>query len=161
MIKLSKLITTISITTLISSCSTMKESVSLGILTGAGTGAISGALISRNNPKPEKGAAIGAAVGAAVGGIASYFIHQGLENRDSSVRKDTLFNLDTHGISTPKGTPSNPSKDHPELSQPSVEELYVEPHAEGRKFIGGHSVWIINEDPTWKESGTSKKGGQK
>lgn len=78
------------------SCSTMKDSVSLGMATGAATGLGAGAIASKN--KKTKGMLIGAGVGAAVGGLSSYIIHKLLGKRDNKVRKDTLFNLEKYNV---------------------------------------------------------------
>jgi hypothetical protein len=84
------------ITSLLSaSCSSTRKSLALGLGTGAATGATIGAMSSRNQ---SQGALTGLALGAIVGGIASYFIHGGLEDRDKETRKETLFNLEKHGV---------------------------------------------------------------
>ncbi len=89
-------ITLIVITSLLSSsCSTTRKSLSLGIGTGAVTGATIGAM---SNSNQSKGAMMGLGIGALIGGLASYFIHGGLVDRDNETRKDTLFNLEKHGV---------------------------------------------------------------
>jgi hypothetical protein len=89
-------ITLIVITSLLSSsCSTTRKSITFGIGTGAITGATIGAMSNRDQ---SKGAMMGLGIGALVGGLASYFIHGSLVDRDSDTRKDTLFNLEKHGV---------------------------------------------------------------
>ncbi len=89
-------ITLLVITSLLSSsCSTTRKSISLGIGTGAVTGATIGAMSNRDQ---SKGAMMGLGIGALVGGLASYFIHGSLVDRDNDTRKDTLFNLEKHGV---------------------------------------------------------------
>ncbi|MFZ4713634.1 MAG: YMGG-like glycine zipper-containing protein [Bacteriovoracaceae bacterium] len=84
------------ITSLLSaSCSSTRKSLALGLGTGAATGAAIGAMSSKNH---SQGTLIGLGIGALVGGIASYFIHGGLEERDKETRKETLFNLEKHGV---------------------------------------------------------------
>lgn len=84
------------ITSLLSaSCSSTRKSLALGLTTGAVTGATIGSMSSRNH---SQGALTGLALGAVVGGIASYFIHGSLEERDKETRKETLFNLEKHGV---------------------------------------------------------------
>ena len=61
------------------SCSSTRKSLALGLTTGAVTGATIGSISSRNH---SQGALTGLALGAVVGGIASYFIHGSLEERD-------------------------------------------------------------------------------
>ncbi len=78
-----------------SSCSSTRKSLVLGLGTGAATGATIGAMSSRNH---SQGALTGLALGAVIGGIAAYFIHGGLEERDKETRKETLFNLEKHGV---------------------------------------------------------------
>ncbi len=84
------------VTSLLSvSCSSTRKSLALGLGTGAATGATIGAMTSNNH---SQGTLIGLGIGALVGGIASYFIHGGLEERDKETRKETLFNLEKHGV---------------------------------------------------------------
>ena len=137
---------------LLASCSTMKESLTVGLLTGAVTGAVTGSKLNRQDR--GKGALTGGLIGAAVGGLVSYGIHSVLEDRDSKVRKNTLFNLENQGVSVPTGSSS---KDFPRLTDPKVEEIFVEPHSEGNKFIQGHKVWMINEGATWAEPKEDKR----
>ena len=73
----------------------MKQSLLLGVATGAATGAIINHSIDRDN---SSAATNGALAGAVVGLAASYFIHDGLENRDSRVRRETLLNLDKFNV---------------------------------------------------------------
>lgn len=80
---------------LFASCSTLRESVTLGAGTGAIAGGATGALTGKDH---SKGALLGLGIGALVGGIASYFIHGGLKDRDNKTRKETLFNLEKHGV---------------------------------------------------------------
>lgn len=40
----------------------------------------------------------GAVLGGVVGGLASYFIHDSLELRDTRVRKETLLNLEKYDV---------------------------------------------------------------
>jgi hypothetical protein len=91
---------------LTSSCSSTRKSIALGLAAGAGTGAAIGALTSPHG----QGAMTGLAVGALVGGIASYFVDKGLQDRDQDVRRDTLFNLEKHGVFGKRyiNPPSNP-----------------------------------------------------
>jgi hypothetical protein len=51
-----------------------------------------------SNRDHSNGALVGLGIGALVGGLASYFIHGSLTDRDNETRKDTLFNLEKHGV---------------------------------------------------------------
>lgn len=88
---------------LMSGCATVTKSTFLGIGTGAALGAASGAVF--NSQDRGQGAMYGALGMAVIGGIAGYFTHQGLEDRDAQVRQDTLFNLEKFGVT---GFNSNP-----------------------------------------------------
>lgn len=91
-----KTVSLIVITSLLSSsCSTTRKSISLGLGTGAASGAAIGAMTNKNH---SQGALLGLGIGAVIGGIASYFIHGSLEERDKETRKETLFNLEKHGV---------------------------------------------------------------
>lgn len=85
----------ITMSLMFASCSTTRKSIALGVGTGAVSGASLGALTNKDH---SKGALVGLGIGALVGGIASYFIHGGLESRDKETRKETLFNLEKHGV---------------------------------------------------------------
>src|ERR1700730_16777943 len=99
---------------LASGCATMKESIITGVATGAVSGLLLGPAIDRGAPDAKLG---GALIGAAVGGIAGYFIHKGLDDRDAKTRKETLFNLDKFNVSRPN---SGADYDYG-LAAPSVE----------------------------------------
>jgi hypothetical protein len=85
----------LAVSILSSSCSTTRKSIAIGVGTGAVSGATIGAMTNKDH---GQGALLGLGIGALVGGIASYFIHGGLEDRDNETRKDTLFNLEKHGV---------------------------------------------------------------
>jgi phage tail tape-measure protein len=130
-----------------SSCSSTRKSLALGLAAGAGTGAAMGAAFSSNH---SKGAVTGLAVGALVGGIASYFIDKGLQARDQDTRRDTLFNLEKHGVfgSRPavrqkQGVPYG-------VTPAVVDEQFVDTHVEdGTRLVEGHKVWTIQEGSQW------------
>lgn len=136
-------------------CSTMRESLTLGVSTGAATGAVAGASLSKNR---SQGALKGALVGGAISGIASYFIHKGLKKRDQKTRRETLFNLDKFGVDYPKNYSQENS---PGLSKPVVESQWVDTQVQGKKLIEGHRVWIISEDPQWIPSNKKEKEKEK
>lgn len=97
-----KLISLILITSILSSsCSSTRKSIALGLGTGAAVGAASGAALGNMYGKQGQGAMVGLGIGALVGGIASYFIDGGLRKRDEETRKETLFNLEKHGVFGP------------------------------------------------------------
>lgn len=121
----------------------MKDSITLGVVSGAATGAASASMFSHTD-KGEK-ALSGAAVGALVGGIASYFIHGSLEKRDANVRRKTLFNLENFGVTERNSN----SEGSPYLSKPQVEEVWVNPKVKGSSYIEGHKEWRIINKPTW------------
>ena len=125
-----------------SSCSTMKKSLVTGMTSGAVIGATSGVVVG----KRKKDALAGMLIGGIVGGVASYFIHGGLEKRDKIIRKDTLLNLEKFDVSTPYN--NNGGGEHG-LSMPTVESEWIETKVKGKKLIEGHRIWIISEDPKW------------
>ena len=81
------------------SCSTTKDSITLGVISGSVAGAAGGKTFSHT--ERDKKAKIAAASGAVIGGILSYVIHNALEKRDAKVRRETLFNLENFGTSKP------------------------------------------------------------
>lgn len=131
-----------------SSCSSTRKSIALGLAAGAGTGAAIGAATSPHG----NGAMTVLAVGALVGGIASYFIDKGLQDRDQGVRRDTLFNLEKHGVFGSERT-SAPKSSAPYGINPAVvNEDYVDTHVEdGTKLIEGHKIWTIQDNAHWMQ----------
>lgn len=147
--------TTLILSTIFTGCSSVRKSVTFGI----GTGMTTGLLLGNGDSNKTK---TGLAIGAVVGGIASYFIHKGLEKRDSETRKETLFNLDKFGTyGRVKSTPTNNSAPF-SLSPAQVEEEFIETHVQdGRRLIEGHRIWTISNDSQWIETPKSfKKRGQ-
>ena len=82
---------------ILTSCSTITKSTFLGIGSGLAVGAADGALTSKDNR--SQGALTSAIIVGIFGGVAGYLGHQELENRDTDVRKETLFNLEKFGVS--------------------------------------------------------------
>ncbi len=134
-----------------SGCATMKESIGLGIVTGAATGLVLGHTIDRGSSSAKLG---GALIGAVVGGVASYFIHQGLEDRDARVRKETLFNLDKFNVSRPS---ENTDAGYG-VATPSVETQCYDTEVRGDKLVQAHCESNIVGSPEWvKSSGKKNK----
>ena len=145
------LILTMAMAILTTGCSTMKESLTLGIGTGLATGAVAGSSLSKDR---GKGALKGALIGGAISGIASYFIHTGINKRDQTTRRETLFNLDKFGVDYPKNYSSG---NNPGLSMPVVESQWVDTQVQGKKLVEGHRVWMISEEPQWIPNQQLKK----
>lgn len=82
---------------MIAGCSTVTKSTLMGAATGAAVGGASGALIDKQNS--GQAALTSALIMGVIGGIAGYFTHDALENRDAEVRKETLFNIEKFGVS--------------------------------------------------------------
>lgn len=127
-------------------CSTMRESLIVGAGTGAATGAIGASSFADRNK--GQAALQGALIGGAIGGIASYFLHKGMDKRDDRVRRDTLFNLEKFNVSTPSGYQGATSSG-PGLTVPKVEAQWIDTQVQGKKLVEGHRVWIITEEPQW------------
>ena len=125
-------------------CSTMRESLIVGAGTGAATGAIGASSFADRNK--GQAALQGALIGGAIGGIASYFLHKGMDKRDDRVRRETLFNLEKFNVSTPSGYQSSSG---PGLTVPKVEAQWIDTQVQGKKLIEGHRVWVITEEPQW------------
>lgn len=96
----------------LSGCSTMSKSLLVGASTGAVLGTSAGVGFSSNDR--GGGAWKGALIGGAIGLASSYFIHNGIEQRDADVRRETLLNLERFGV---EGIPSQ-SEIYPDFYQP-------------------------------------------
>jgi hypothetical protein len=137
------LITSLSLTLTLTSCSSMKKSVSLGLTSGAITGLAVQSSGGKNNLQ-------GAAIGAAIGGIASYFTHKGLKKRDDQTRRETLFNLDKFGVYQGHKPTKSKSNTPFSIAPATVEQDYIETHVQdGKRLIEGHRVWTISDETQW------------
>jgi hypothetical protein len=126
-------------------CASIERSTLLGAGTGAAMGAVSASVMSQGDHQQSLQ---GAGIGALVGGITGYILHRVIDNKEDQVRRETLFNLESHGIS--KGFDGvNMEKYDTFVSSPEVREDFVETHTvdDGRKLIQGHKVWTIMGNP--------------
>lgn len=82
---------------LMTGCASVTKSVLTGAATGAAVGGASGALIDKQNS--GQAALTSALIMGVIGGVAGYFTHDALENRDAEVRRETLFNIEKFGVS--------------------------------------------------------------
>lgn len=133
-------------------CTTMKESLLLGTLSGATVGAIVNSNMDRDH---ENSSQSGALVGAIIGLTSSYFIHESLEKRDSRIRRETLLNLDRFNVSHPK---VDPEDDDFYVSSPKVETQCFDSDVRGNKLIEAHCESVIVDRPEWIKK--TKKGNQ-
>jgi uncharacterized protein YceK len=130
-------------------CSSVRKSISFGVVTGA----VSGMVLANGNTQKAQ---TGLAIGALVGGITSYFIHEGLEKRDASIRKKTLFNLDKFGVFGQVKASSRTNSAPYSLSPAMVEQDYIETHVEDNgRLIEGHRIWTISQDSQWMPKKTN------
>jgi hypothetical protein len=140
-------------------CASMEQSVMLGVGTGVAMGTGVGLAAGGNN-KTET-TLISAGIGALVGGVGAYLIHGGLEKRDNSVRRNTLFNLENHGITRMNSGRVDLSDVGGLLTLPEVEENWVETHADGQKLIEGHREWLLEGNSRWDLSRKPEKKKRK
>jgi len=124
-------------------CTTMKESLLLGTLTGALTGAVINKTVDRDNSNATNN---GALAGAIIGLASSYFIHEGIEKRDSRIRRETLLNLDRFNVSHPK---SELEDEDYFVSSPRIETQCFDSDIKGNKLIEAHCESVIVDRPEW------------
>ncbi len=136
-------------------CATMKESLMLGVGTGVVTGAATGLLVSKDN---SQAALTGAAIGALVGGVASYFIHDGIESRDAKVRRETLFNLEKFSVSKPRSLEK--AENDYIVDQSKVETQCFDTEVHGSKLIEAHCESVIVGSPEWAKKKSKYRNNQ-
>ncbi|MGE4107380.1 MAG: hypothetical protein AB7F66_09215 [Bacteriovoracia bacterium] len=107
--KIRKVVAGVLVGTNLCGCATMSKSLLVGAGTGAAVGTAAGVGFSSHDR--SGGAWKGALIGGAVGLVSSYFIHNGMEERDADVRRETLLNLERFGV---EGIPSS-SQMYPEF----------------------------------------------
>lgn len=120
----------------------MGKSTLVGIGVGAGVGALSTSFVTGKGRSAM--VVRGAKVGGLLGGVGAYALHRVVTQREERVRRETLFNLESHGISTGfDGV--DLEKFNMFMTSPEVREDYVETHTteDGRKLIQGHKTWTI------------------
>ena len=140
---------------LFTGCSSIEKTVTVGLLTGAASGAVIAPGLVKQNKKDAF--IIGALAGAAIGGVAGYFTHKKLDERDEKIRKDTIFNLENFGYHPTIAIPANKDKDAPPIMNPKVEKIWIEPNIEGHKYIAGHYIWVLTDEARWGDKKEEKK----
>ena len=136
-------------------CATMKESLMLGVGTGAVTGAAAGLVVGKEK---SQAALTGAAIGALVGGVASYFIHDGIESRDAKVRRETLFNLEKFSVLRPASLEK--AEDDYIVDQSKVETQCFDTEVHGSKLIEAHCESAIVGSPEWAKKKSKYRNNQ-
>ena len=131
-------------------CASMKQSLIAGAATGAVTGLVLGPVVDRSGSDAKLG---GALIGAAVGGIAAYFIHSGMEDRDARIRKETLFNLDKFNVSRP----TSGMESEYGIAAPNIETECFDTEVRGNKLVQAHCESRIIGSPEWVKSQSRKK----
>ncbi len=101
-------------------CSTMEHSVMLGAGSGLAAGTAGGLMFGGKHR--TEATLICAGVGGVIGGLASYVIHGELEKRDDRIRRNTLFNLEYHGITRSSVGRADLSDISTLLASPEIEE---------------------------------------
>lgn len=127
-------------------CSSIEKTSLLGLTVGGGVGAIADQGLNENTNKGSmiKNSVIGAVVGLSVG----YLLHTFIDNREDKVRKETLFNLEAHGIDQ-DFKPVIDSEYGNFVTSPYVKEDYIDTHTtdDGRVLIQGHKRWVLIGSP--------------
>lgn len=123
---------TCSLAVILTSCSSMQESVGLGAAIG-GTG---GALIGNQEGKGshrDKSTLQGAAIGAALGALIGYAGHKGKEQKKGPGKEVRI------------------GENIPYLSAPKVRRIWVPARIEGEKYIDGHYMYVIEKTSQWSD----------
>ena len=76
---------------LLSSCASVRRSMTAGAIGGATFEVLTGAALSQKGQKNQ--AITGSLIGGPLGAWAVYLVHKKLEKRDERTRKELLFNL--------------------------------------------------------------------
>lgn len=119
--------------TLLTNCTTLKDS----LLLGGAVGAASGAVVGRQMGGDDKSTAIGAATGAAFGGIIGYAAHKDKIQKDKNAAARARY---------------SPGKQKsPNLNNPEVESIWIPDRIEDDQFIEGHYIHVIRKGASWKQ----------
>lgn len=127
-----KLLTLITLSIMISACSSMEKSIALGAaIGGSAGGAIGNADGSYNR---DKSTVQGAAIGAVLGGLIGYAAHKHEGKKQI----------------TPNGKAELEPK-APSLTAPKVRRVWVPARIEGDRYIDGHFQYVIEKTSTWSQ----------
>lgn len=133
------MLSTITITTLLTSCASMRDSMLLGGAVGATSGAFIGNQIAKgDNSNDAKSTAIGAASGAAFGAFIGFLGHK------DKVRKD-------QEAAAVRARLPDQKRKVPSLNDAEVESLWIPAHIENDQYIDGHFIYSIRKNATWKQ----------
>jgi len=114
-------------------CATLPRSLMLGAGAGAGLGAAVGVAA---NSQSAMGIMTGALIGAATGSVVGYFIHQDQMSR----------NMEAVGVK------SQQDDKMPLLKNAETRRVWVPAKIEGKKYVHGHYVDIIEHESEWGSS---------
>ena len=126
---------TLIITTILTSCASMRDSMLLGGAAGATSGALIGNQISDHDAKST---AIGAASGAAFGALIGFLGYK------DKIRKDQ------DALAQRARLPDQKRK-VPSLNDAETESLWIPAHIENDQYIDGHFIYSIRRNTTWKQ----------
>lgn len=127
-----KIISLITITLMISACSSMEKSIALGAAIGGTAGGAIGNQDGSYNR--DKSTVQGAAIGAVLGGLIAYAAHKQEEKKQ--VPQTGKLDLDAKA---------------PSLTAPKVRRVWVPARIEGDKYIDGHFEYVIEKTSTWSQ----------
>lgn len=127
-------------------CSSLEKTSLLGMTTGVSIGVIANETM---NPESDsKSRMRSAGIGALVGIASGLLLHKVIKKKEDKVRRETLFNLEAHGIR--QGfKPVVGSRYGNFVSNPHVREDYIKTHVtdDGRTLIQGHKIWKLIGHP--------------
>lgn len=116
----------------LSSCTTMRDSILLGMGTGAAAGAGFGAAVGQAEHNEVRSGLVGALTGAIFGGVIGFLEHK------EKVAKESV-----RTIPGDNGAP-------PSLTKPVVRRVWVDDKVEGEKLVRGHWLYILEKNSEWR-----------
>ena len=126
-----KYLITVMFSLILTSCSTLGQSVGLGASLGGTAGALVGNSAGQGNHR-DKSTLQGAAIGAGLGALIGYAGYLGKQKKAESKSQDVKLEQST-----------------PMLNAPKVRRVWVPPQIEGEKYIDGHYMYVIEKTSTW------------
>ncbi len=121
----------ITLSILLTSCSTLGQSVGLGASLGGTAGALIGNASGQGNQR-DKSTLQGAAIGAGLGALIGWAGFAGKQKKEDSKVQDVRLEQST-----------------PSLTAPKVRRVWVPAQIEGEKYIDGHYMYVIEKTSAW------------